>query len=37
MKPATVKGQYVKAITVSTTMGLGFKISRNELQALMNK
>lgn len=37
MKPSTVKGQYVKAITISSTMGPGFKISRNELQALINK
>lgn len=32
MKPATSKGQYVKSITLTTTMGPGLKISRNELQ-----
>lgn len=33
LKPATSKGQYVKSVTLTTTMGPGLKISRNELQA----
>lgn len=32
LKPATSKGQYVKSVTLTTTMGPGLKISRNELQ-----
>jgi large subunit ribosomal protein L1 len=31
LKPASSKGQYVKSITISSTMGPGFVISRNEL------
>ncbi len=32
MKPATSKGQYVKSVTLTTTMGPGLIISKNELQ-----
>jgi large subunit ribosomal protein L1 len=32
MKPATSKGQYVKSVTLTSTMGPGLNISRNELQ-----
>lgn len=31
LKPATSKGQYVKSVTISSTMGPGLKINRNEL------
>jgi large subunit ribosomal protein L1 len=31
MKPATSKGQYVKSVTLSSTMGPGLAISKNEL------
>lgn len=31
MKPATSKGQYVKSVTLTTTMGPGLAISRNEI------
>lgn len=31
LKPASSKGQYVKSITLSSTMGPGFAISKNEL------
>ncbi|KXK47368.1 MAG: 50S ribosomal protein L1 [Chlorobi bacterium OLB5] len=31
LKPATSKGQYVKSVTLSSTMGPGLAISRNEL------
>jgi large subunit ribosomal protein L1 len=33
MKPATAKGQYVRSVTLSSTMGPGLSISRNELAA----
>ena len=32
LKPSSAKGQYVKSITVSTTMGPGIKLDINELQ-----
>ena len=32
MKPATAKGHYVKGVTLTTTMGPGLTISRNEIQ-----
>jgi large subunit ribosomal protein L1 len=32
MKPATAKGHYVKSVTLTTTMGPGLIISRNEIQ-----
>ncbi len=31
LKPATSKGQYVKSVTLTTTMGPGLAISKNEL------
>jgi large subunit ribosomal protein L1 len=31
MKPASAKGQYVKSLFLTTTMGPGFKISRDEV------
>jgi large subunit ribosomal protein L1 len=31
LKPATSKGQYVKSVTLTTTMGPGLSISKNEL------
>jgi len=31
MKPATSKGQYVKSVTLTSTMGPGLAISRNEI------
>ncbi len=31
MKPTTAKGQYVKSITLSSTMGPGIQINRNEV------
>lgn len=34
LKPATVKGQYIKSCYLSTTMGVGLKISSDELVAL---
>ena len=33
LKPATAKGQYVKSIFLSTTMGPGVEIDRNEIVA----
>ncbi len=34
LKPSTVKGQYIKSCYLSTTMGVGLKISSDELVAL---
>ncbi len=34
MKPASVKGQYIKSCYMSTTMGVGLKISTEELASL---
>ncbi len=34
LKPATAKGQYVKSIAVSTTLGPGIKLDVNEVQQL---
>jgi large subunit ribosomal protein L1 len=34
MKPSTVKGQYVKSISLSSSMGPGLLLNKNELQAL---
>jgi len=31
MKPSSAKGQYVKSIFLSSTMGLGYKISKDEV------
>ncbi len=33
LKPATAKGQYIKSIALSTTMGPGVRIDRNEVAA----
>jgi large subunit ribosomal protein L1 len=33
LKPATAKGQYIKSISISTTMGPGIRIDRNEVAA----
>jgi large subunit ribosomal protein L1 len=33
LKPSTAKGQYVKSIFISTTMGPGLSVDRNELAA----
>ena len=32
-KPSTAKGQYVKSVTLSTTMGVGIKVDPNLFQA----
>lgn len=34
LKPTTAKGQYIKSISISSTMGLGLQIDRNEIVAL---
>jgi large subunit ribosomal protein L1 len=34
-KPASSKGNYIKAITVSSTMGPGIKVDVNKAQALV--
>jgi large subunit ribosomal protein L1 len=34
LKPTTAKGQYIKSITISTTMGPGIRIDRNVVTAL---
>ncbi len=34
LKPATVKGQYIKSCYLSTTMGVGLKLSNDEILAL---
>ncbi|HXG00025.1 MAG TPA: 50S ribosomal protein L1, partial [Bacteroidota bacterium] len=33
LKPATAKGTYIKSIALSSTMGPGVKIDRNEVAA----
>ena len=35
LKPATAKGQYIRSIAVSTTLGPGIKIDVNEVQAAL--
>lgn len=35
MRPASAKGQYIKSLFLSTTMGPGLKISRDETQTLL--
>ncbi|MCF8242215.1 MAG: 50S ribosomal protein L1 [Melioribacteraceae bacterium] len=35
MRPASAKGQYIKSLFLSTTMGPGLKISRDETQILL--
>jgi large subunit ribosomal protein L1 len=34
LKPTTVKGQYIKTCYLSTTMGVGLKLSNEELSGL---
>lgn len=36
-KPASVKGQYIRSITLSTTMGPGIKVDVNDLRNLLHK
>ncbi len=36
-KPATAKGQYLKALSVSSTMGVGIKLDYQSLVADMKK
>lgn len=37
LKPSTVKGTYIKSITVSTTMGPGVRVDPADIDALMKK
>jgi large subunit ribosomal protein L1 len=37
MKPSTAKGQYVKSLFLSSTMGPGIKISKDEIQTQQTK
>ena len=37
MRPSSVKGTYVRSITISTTMGVGVKVDKNELLARFRK
>ncbi|MCX7610834.1 MAG: 50S ribosomal protein L1 [Ignavibacterium sp.] len=37
LKPSTAKGQYVKSLYLSSTMGPGLKISRDEIQTQQSK
>jgi len=37
LKPATVKGAYFKSITLSSTMGPGFRVDTTEVDGLMRK
>ena len=37
LKPSTAKGQYVKSLFLSSTMGTGLKISREEIQTQHSK
>jgi len=37
LKPATVKGTYIKSITVSTTMGPGVRVDPADIDVLMKK
>jgi large subunit ribosomal protein L1 len=37
LRPATVKGQYIKGVAVSTTMGPGVKVDLSEIEALQRR
>jgi large subunit ribosomal protein L1 len=37
LRPATVKGQYIKSVAVSTTMGPGVKVDLSEIEALQRR
>jgi large subunit ribosomal protein L1 len=37
LRPATVKGQYIKGVAVSTTMGPGVKVDLSEIESLQRR